>query len=333
MYSEYQMNLSDALDKFLSRSPTSSKPLRTLTPAEFEMVATMSKLYRDMNTLLTQLITIRTLIAAMNDRPLRAINGNICRIIHSVTKQRDKIHATKATFAVICPTPFEIKAIEELINKSITRIEFLEQTIIPENLILTPIYDYLQVKNLTFKEEIKTRFTTQTALIDAMHDKETLTAYVTEIMDTIFQTPNANAYQARLDQYLHARDMKNNTLSEQYEQRDIETRRNAMLHDYMTNFQSAIYDSVSSLHENIVIGIREKGLRSFVNANGRKAAMLLCCYMNGDRPVYKYVTIDGKITEHLTHRCSFKTKTQAEQVKTICSAQYPKRLFDIITLI
>ena len=318
MYSEYQMNLSDALDKFLSRSPTSSKPLRTLTPAEFEMVATMSKLYRDMNTLLTQLITIRTLITAINDRPLRAINGNICRIIHSVTKQRDKIHATKATFAVIRPTPFEIKAIEELINKSITRIEFLEQTIIPENLILTPIYDYLQVKNLTFKEEIKTRFTTHTALIDAMHDKETLTAY---------------AYQARLDQYLHARDMKNNTLSEQYEQRDIETRRNAMLHDYMTNFQSAIYDSVSSLHENIVIGIREKGLRSFVNVNGRKAAMLLCCYMNGDRPVYKYVTVDGKITEHLTHRCSFKTKTQAEQVKTICSAQYPKRLFDIITLL
>ena len=330
MYSEYQMKLSDALDKFLSRSPTSSKPLRTLTPAEFEIVATMSKLYRDMNTLLTQLITIRTLITAINDKPLWTINGNICRIIHSVTKQRDKIHATKAIFAVICPTPFEIKAIEELISKSVTRIEFLEQTIIPENLILTPIYDYLQVKNLTFKEEIKTRFTTQTALIDAMHDKETLTAYVTEIMNTIFQTPNANAYQARLDQYLHARDMKNNTLSEQYEQRDIENQRIAMLRDYMTNFQSAIYASISSLHENIVIGIREKGLRSFVNANGRKSPMLLCCYMNGDRPVYKYVTIDGKITEHLTHRCSFKTKTQAEQVKTTCSAQYPKRLFDII---
>ena len=50
----------------------------------------------------------------------------------------------------------------------------------------------------------------------------------------------------------------------------------------------------------------------------------------GDKPICKYVTVDGKITEHLTHRCSFKTKTQAEQVKTTCSAQYPKRLFDII---
>ena len=331
MYSEYQMRLSDALDKFLSRSSTSSKPLRTLTPAEFETVATMSKLYRDMNTLLTQLITIRTIIAAINDKPLWAINGNICRIIHSVTKQRDKVHATKATFAVICPTPFEAKAIQELITKSKQRIEFLEQTIIPENLSLTPIYDYLQAKNLTFKEEIKIRFTTQSALIDAMHDKEILSAYVTEILDTTAQSADANAYQIRLNRYLHARDMKNNTLSDQYEQRDKEERRIAMLKDYMTNFQSAIYDSVISLHENILIGIREKGLRSFVNANGRTAAMLLCCYMNGDRPICKYVTVDGKITEHLTHRCSFKTKIQAEQVKTICSAQYPKRLFDIIT--
>ncbi len=330
MYSEYQMKLSDALDKFLTRCSEKSKPFRTLTPAEFETVATMSKLYREMNQLLTQLITIRTIITAINDKPLWTINGNICRIIHSVMKQRDKIHATKATFATSCPTPFEKAAIDALITSSEHRIEFLEKTIIPENLILTPIYDYLQVKQLTFKEEIKTRFATQTALIDAMHDKNTLTAYVTEIITTVTQTPHKDAYKARLNQYLHVRDMKDNTASDQYERQDIENRRIAILHDYMTNFQSAIYTAVASLHENLAIGIRDKGLRSFVNANGRKSPMLLCCYIYGDKPIYKYVTVDGKLTEHLTHRCSFNTKTQAEQVKTACSAQYPKRLFDII---
>lgn len=330
MYSEYQMRLSDALDKFLSRSPKSAKNLRQLTPTEFELITILSKLYRDMNTLLTQLITIRTLIYAMHDKQLYAIHVNICRIIESITKQRDKIYATKATFTMLCPSPFELKAIQDIITKTQTRLEFLEQTIIPENLLLTPIYDYLQIKSIDFKTEIKSRFTTQQELIDAMHNKDILSAYVTEILNITSQDQNESAYKERLNRYLHAREAKEHSLSEQYEQHDAENKRMNMLKDYMTNFQSAIYSSISSLRENIIIGIKDKGLRSFVNANGRTSPMLLCCYMNGDRPIYKYVTVDGKITEHLTYRCSFKDKTQAEQVKTTCSAQYPKRLFDII---
>ena len=333
MYSEYQMRLSDALDKFLSKSPHTSKFVRKLTPEEFERITTMSKLYRDMNSLLTQLITIRTLITAIDNQSLLAVKGNICRMVDSIMKQRDKIYATKATFAVICPTPFESKAIEDLIAKSKQRIEFLEQTIIPENLRLTPIYDYLQIKNMTFKEEIKSRFVTQSELIEAMHDKEILSAYIAEILDTTAQIPNANAYQTRLSDYLSARDKRNNTLSDQYEQRDAEIKRINILKDYMTTFQSAIYSSVYSLRENILIGIKDKGLRSFINANGRDASMLLCCYMYGNKPVCKYVTTDGKLTEHLTHRCSFKTKAQTEQIKTTCATQYPTRLFDIITLV
>lgn len=334
MYSEYQMRLSNILNKFLNKCTNTNQPIRQMNPAEFEMLSHLSKINRQINLLIMQLSAISSIIDAIDKTEMYAVKCNVWRIIQSLTHQRDKMRATKAAFATIAPNNGELTAIKDMTRSITKRIQFLETVIIPENLKLTPIYDYLEIQNRTFAEELRIRFPNYIELIDTLqHNKNALAEYIHEILTTTEQAGHKDDYKERLIQYNHAKAQKDMSAVEQQELREKENRRISILKDYMQNFQSAFYESLRNIKPNPIIGINtEIGLRKAINIYGKGSYVVLCCSVYHDRPHYQYVRANLLLSPHISDHTVFKTKTDANEACKICVQKYPTKLFDIIQL-
>ena len=320
---------------YLERAKTNRerKALRALSSDELEWINTIRKRTKDLNVLVMELITIRQLLRKMKEPKLFYITQNLNRIMFSVIKQRDFAVALKHTIATTEPLPYEIPLVKEFLTKVNTRISYLRNSVIPENLRLTPIQEYLEIVGAKdFSEDIYSRFGSGIGVFDANTDRnDELEQYMMDILLTVHEKGLDDCYRERLNSYIEQEEKR-------IQQKKIEAKQEklekdiALSKDGMDAFQRMFHKGIRTLKGSEKIHMGFWSIEQKISEYGRDAYFVLCCYVFQGRCIYRYVGEDNNLVTTFFKAKAFKDGFEASDVMAELEKQHPEKLFDAVKL-
>ena len=139
--SSYELN--QYLDR--ARQEDGAKTIRKLTADELEAIHELGKQYKEFNRVIMELLVIINVLTRLRQTELYYIVANARRIIQSLARQRNKGYVIKKALAIVKPKDDVMPEIRRFIAVSRRRMDYIRQTIIPENLDLTPIKEYVKL--------------------------------------------------------------------------------------------------------------------------------------------------------------------------------------------
>lgn len=319
---------------YLNRGKVSrGKIMRNLSCEEMEWIDLLRKRGRELNALIVELITIRQLLRKMNEPKLFYISENLNRIMFSLKKQRDFAVALKNTIFSVEPYPQEIPLIKDFMTRVETRINYLRNSIIPENLELTPIKEYLEIMGVKdFTEDIYRRFGSRMNMYDANTERnDELEQYMMDILLTVHNRGLDDKYKERLSKYIEQEDKRltQKKLEKKQEKLDKDI---SLAKDGMDAFQRMFHKGIRSLKGCSTIKMGWQSVEKKLDEYGRDAYVILCCYVFNGKCVYRYVGEDHDLTNTFFKAKAFKEGFEATDIMAELEKKYPEKVFDVVKL-
>lgn len=319
---------------YLDRSNAKrDRPIRNMTSEELERSDILRKRIKDMAILITEMITIRNLLRTINEPKLFYIQNNINRIMFSVVHQRDFAKSLRRAFMTVQPMPYEEPLIKDFISRVATRIDFLRGTIIPENLLLTPIQEYLEIiGEKDFTADINAKFGNRTAMFDANTGKnDEIEHYAADILLTVHEHGLDDKYRERLNRYI---EMENRREENKKQERKAEKDRRDMelMKDGMDAFQRMFNKGIRTLKGCETIKMGFWTIEKKISEYGRDGYVLLCVYVHNNKCVYRYGGEKNDLVPTFYQARIFKDGFEATDAMAEMEKKYPDRLFDVIRI-
>ena len=308
------------------------KVKRRLSADELEWINTIRVLNKEINVLIVEMITVREVLEAINEPKIFYVSQNFRRIIFSLIRQRDFMSALRHTIMSTIPKPEEIPDILNSLKKIRERIIFLRKTVIPENLQLTPIQEYVEIiGDQDFIDDIRRRFDNTFSMYEANTGKnEEIKTYAADILLTVHDKGLDDRYKARLQKYIEAEDnrIKKAKLEKQkaMEEKDILTAKYGM-----EDFREMFYEGLRTLNGNDKIMMSSTSVYAKIK-NGRNVFVILCCYTFHRKAIYRYVGMNNEIVKKFSSARIFKDKSEAYDVLSEMEKAYPSKIFDVTDL-
>lgn len=300
------------LDKFIQSATSgdteSENTLRDVS-TDIVIMNKLRSLRREFGYLIIQLVCV---VHILNRLDIELPAKNINRAIGSLRKQRKFISLARDSYKKKAPSEKEITAFKALITSCEKRLDFVRQTILEENLKLTPVMEYLEIKGCSLKEDIMNHFNDIEAIINAEDDD--YAPYVEEILQTVKVNGKADAYMVRLAEYQRIEAARQKRIDEERNDRKNE-REKAVSEDGMTIFISHFRDCLYYMRGDAVIHLAMPGLRNALQLHDRLHSwVVLVCSCWAGKPVYRYAYTSGNLANNFSSGVMFDSEAKAKKV-------------------
>lgn len=319
------------LGVFLKRTAKREGKIRELSPEEFGMLMEIRATVKDMTFIRTQIIFITQVIRSREIRELDWIVQNFFRITGSLKKQQELLKAMSASFSRVKPDDREMGGIRQAIRHAKERIAFLDNTVIPENITLTPIKDYVDIIGLDgYRNELRAWFPTSKALFDSQFD-ESMDKYIAHVFDTLAQTGSKETYRERLDHYIRiAEERKARDKAE----KDAERLALALSESEngMSLFRDLFFKGIRNLETIDKIGLSKQAIHQHMAQGHRGKFCVLCCGYYQGHLSFRYMTKGGDRNPTFAGCGIYETFPDAVQAIKGFQTAYPDKVFEAVAI-
>lgn len=312
------------------------KGMRNLTIDEVSFYLETKDLYKQMGIMITELIVARRLLDKHGDRTLRYISNNLYRIAASLSSQRKLLSAVQISYKSVAPRVEEMNAIRKTMTDIYTRLEYLNKTIVPENVMLTPIQEYLNIIGGTdaFRKELYDIFRSVKDLVDTQkNEPEEFAKYAEHIFKEVQKNGLEDEYRERLSEYVRIEDARRMKVEAEKLHEKTEREHNDA-EQGLVIFEREFYKCLRELKSNDRIGISEKTIASIVQRkNGRAGHYILCCKIHPSTGlVFQYVSSSGYLTKSLGSATRYVDTEKMQTMLEKMREKYPNMAFDTVDL-
>ena len=326
-FKDYDYVLHAYLNKFEGRA---DKAVRLLSVKEYAIIQEYRKLYKEINVLIAELVTMITILGRLDNDDLRCIIANLNVMVSSLAKQRDFTYVTKLAFSTIKPNEKERACVDRLLIDVRKRLLFLKTSIIPSNLRFTPIKEYLEINQCdSFEEDLCAWFDNVRAIVRANKgETDGFDQYVGHIIETVQASGKLNCYKDRVQAYIQLREEKARLEKLEKAQEKIQ-RDQGIAQAGIKNFQKLFYRAVATLDGDKRIHMGSAAVRNTINTHGRDIFFVLCCYNSRGNCVFCYLGDEDKIVQTFAKAHVFANEAEASEAMNRAAICYPEKTFDI----
>ena len=325
----YFNGTSKQMNAFLEKG-RNTKTFRAMDDGEVFILDDIRRTLKAMNLLITECIAICGVFNATGNKEIKYLENNMHRIINSVRGQRDFLAAVKLSFMSVKPEPGVYKEVKATATKCKTRMKYLRETVLPANIDLTPIPDYMEIRGYkTMREDMLSYFGTYEHIMNASKNGR-IEEYAKNIFRIVTEAGRGNDFQVRLSEYVQmdkARKAKFN--QEKQAEKNARIKRDSEAG--LDRFCSKFYQCVLSLSGNDSIGVSALTMQKKIDAHGREACVILCSYPYGDHMMNRYVRADLGNGTTLASARVFE-KGEADTVYRELSAKNPEKAYAVCPL-
>ena len=330
--SVYNPHIDIVLDKFLEKAKHKKEhKCRSLSPDETCTFGNFRELYREFNILITETIAVVNVMKKINEEEFTALIFNLFRIMNSLTKQRDKAYVVCMSFSEIKPNTAELSAILSFYKSCQTRLDYIRNKALHYNYELTPIEEYLSLKNCSLLDDMYSFFGSRRAIVEAgKEDACEMDKYTANILTVVKEAGLRDKYRGRLEVYLlRSNDIHSKAVAEKMEN-DLKKARD-IADAGLFYFESKFNKCVRLLEGCEEIGFSRNAFSEMVINNGRSSLVILCCYSYHNRFIYRYISVDNSFVPRLCNARVFgeHERSEAEKIVEELSAKHPDRAYDI----
>lgn len=292
--------------------------------------------YYDMNILVTEILAINRVLKRLDDQKIYAMTNNLYRVMNSLARQRDKVFVCKCAVQSLRPEPYEVEYLQQIMRDTDKRIQFIRGTILPENLELTPIKEYLELTGAkSLADDIYEKIGNRKELVEivarAGDPDGRVDRYVAQVLETVRKAGKETAYQERIaGWYERSERIKAEKTAEEKAERDARNLKDAEA--YMRYFRSEFNRCIRTLDGNESVGISRISLEKMLNKNGRNVWVVIRCYMYGGNPVYRYYKGGGVWKKMMFGAKVFTDEEEATEVVRRYAEEYRGQVFDVMKM-
>lgn len=317
----------------LSKKVRDAKP-RAITGEDLEVICMLRQRAHEMNVLIADVITVAKVLRRMKDKRVYAITNNLFRVVMSLQRQRDKVYATLRCFKVLKPEPYEMEYIRKLNSAVVKRVKFLREKILPENIALTPIAEYLEaVGSASLTEDIFREVGSRKKLAELFEEgtqESELDRYVERILAVVAGTGKGDAYKERIAKwYARSERLHAERVAEQELERN--ERRLEEAEAGLREFREAFQRAISTLEGRTDIGLAQQTMEKLLLKH-RGKWMLLRCESRSGRVMRRYYTEKGEWSQKCWHAKAFTEESECLQVLAEVKAAEPWKAYDAVQL-
>ena len=295
--------INDYLDRSRALSPLTT--LREMSDVESGVLGAIDKQKKELSKLLMELITISQLLKRFTIQVVGThyLVCNMENMSRSVRKQRDKLMLVRKFFLYVKPSANELMSIRVMIEEISKRIRHIRVHVVPGNLELTPIKEYMEIKGIkSFTDDIYAYYGSSKAVYEASINDQHVT-YADMIFETVAKAGKLGGAAERLAGFVDSEKAR------VYKQRQENTAfKIRQKHDAATNgmtlFTQNLYRCVS-----------------------------LCCYeLKGGHFVFRYINAEGGQECFLKEAHIFSSDEAKEMVGSL-GVKFPFKAYYICELV
>ena len=328
--SSYELN--QYLDR--ARQEDGAKTIRKLTADELEAIHELGKQYKEFNRVIMELLVIINVLTRLRQTELYYIVANARRIIQSLARQRNKGYVIKKALAIVKPKDDVMPEIRRFIAVSRRRMDYIRQTIIPENLDLTPIKEYVKLIGAeSFASAVYERFSEPRRIyaITSKEDAAAMDAYVDEMIETVRKGGMEQAYKERIQVYIRRADEIAEKREEE-KRREKDEERMRLAEEGMMLFYRMFNNGVFTLKGDDRIKMGPEALLRAIDKFGRHSFCVLVCYRHSGKYVYHYLNERNEETLWFGKAWFYPNEAQAKEAMEAARKRYPKKQYDVVQL-
>lgn len=319
------------VNDFLTRSQKQIGNLRQLDSDEINICMDLRRVKKSANVCMTELCFVKEVIKRLNINDIYYVVMNFERIIHSVYRQRNFMHALFCAISQTKPSEEEKNAIKSSISKFYKRIAFINEVPIQENIKLTPIQDYLDIVGATnFMEEIREIMPTGKEIFESITNGS-MDSIISNMMTTLKNEGKDELYKARLAEYT-----KMVRVRHEKEKEERSKERTAKAKNEAENgiglFKELFCRGIRNLKTEKLIHLEERTIRVHVNAGHRGKFCILCCGYKNGKIIYRYVLDDQRLGKFFANVSLYETINDANEAITSLLRVYPDKAFTPIAI-
>lgn len=318
------------LHKYLDRS--THRPARQLSSEETATVLELRQLEKNINVCVTEIILIKHLINHLKIRDLFWVVNNFERIATSLIKQRRLVSAARLGMMALAPDEDEAKAIARLKPDIEERIRYLNSIPIPENILLTPIHEYVELSGeKSFADIIRKKYPTAKEMVQLHENIQEIDAVVNEIVTKLKEVGKENDYVERLNNYIAISERKKASLkAEKERERRKEELKESQNGIFM--FTNQFFEGIRTLKGNKDIGLSLASISRHMAEGHRGKFCVLCCGLVNGRLIYRYVKDDGSLLQRFTDVGIYDSYDIANTAISRFKERWPTRAFEAVAI-
>ena len=324
--------VNDYLDRSRAMSPLTT--LREMTDVESAALGAIENQRKELNKLLMEIITISSLIKRFTIQVV-GTNYLVCNMVNmgrSVKKQRDKLSLIRTFFLHVQPTANELMAIRVMIEETKKRIIHIRTHVIPGNLELTPVKEYMEIKGIdSFTDDMYAFFGNSKAIYEASQNGEE-DKYADMIYQTVAKAGKLGGAAERLEGFVDSE--KARVYKQRLENSRFKIRQK---HDAATNgmtiFTRNLYRCVRTLEASKPFGISGKAVIEKFAQERVNQCIILCCYeLHDGHFVYRYINQEGGQEIFLKDAYIF-SSDEAKEMAGQLGVKFPFKAYYICDLV
>ena len=302
---------------------------------DVELMLEMRTRAQDMNVLIADVLTVTMVLKRLGDKRVYAITNNLFRVVMSLQRQRDKVYATLACFKRLKPEEYERKFISDLCSACVKRVKFIREKILPENISLTPIEEYLELAGSeSLTDDIFKTVGGRQKLAELMKDgkqDDAMEAYAAHILDVVAKAGKADVYQGRIAKWYarseRIRSDREKELETEKHEAELEKAEEAL-----GQFREALRYAVRELTGRDDAGCPKQTLEKRLAQGARGKWVLLRCETVYWKQTRRYYTEKGDWNARFLHAKLFASEREAQAVLEAEKAANPWKAYDCVKI-
>ena len=307
---------------------------RAITAEDLEVICLLRTRYQDMNVLIADVLTVSKVLKRLGDKRVFAITNNLFRIVNSLHRQRNLVYATLKCFKKLKPEAYEMGYIRDLCDAVAERVKFLREKILPENISLTPIAEYLEESgSVSLTDDVFKQVGNRQRLAELMrsgeHD-EAIERYVAHILEVVERAGTGKRYEERVAKW-YARSEKIRAAKEAEQELAQNERDLQLAEDGLRQFRQAFLSGVDKVEGRDDIGLPQQTLEKVI-LRGRGKWVILRCEHKYGKLMKRYYTEKGDWNKRGFNAKAFAGEDECRQALGVLRRAEPWKAYDMVKI-
>lgn len=327
----------DCLDGYLTRynahMQDPERPLASLTDAETRLLMDMRSQITEMNILLLEIIFIKNMLEKQKNQKLYYLCRNFWRMITSVIRHRDKAIKLRYALTKIPPKPKELIALKAFYTRTNNRIGFLRNTIIPENMVITPAKEYLEITGEESFIKVIYKFfnNDKRAIYEASKDgKDSM--LLDHVLKVVGDAGRLDASRERMEEYVRIDAERSTQAREKERQEKLESDRYDA-EASMEEFQRILNKCIRNREDCYEIRFKTDDIIKRISSGKANYYIILCSYRFREKNRFRYANRSNNLVQEFSQAAMYKDEADAQAAADLLQEKYPAKAFDVRQII
>lgn len=311
--------------KFIDDADKASDPDRSaVTKANMMFLMQLRAVILDYNFFMAQLITIQLILSKISRKDFHYLICNTSRIVKSLLTQRNLFSMMRNAASSMVVDPSTKSAFSYMINRANSRCKYLRETVIPDNLSLTPIKEYIEIVGDDSFLSAISKFAKDTKGLLDFQNSGGLDMFADDILETVNKAGKGDVFRERISAYNNKRVQQDSSVkTEEFERKSKE--KEELAYAGMRKFHSLLNRAIHSRQSCVEIGFMPTNIGRTISKLMNTYIILRCSVNNAGAYCFHYITRAENVTYNFAQARKFLTFNEAEDCVNRLSSMHANR--------